>query len=53
MSLFQKSVEKKYLNELDQAIINKKYQAFQDYFGNPERQENTKLKRRTIPGRLF
>ena len=40
MSLFQKSVEKKYLNELDQALIDKKYKAFQDYFGNPERQEN-------------
>ncbi|NQU86894.1 MAG: N-6 DNA methylase [Mariniphaga sp.] len=40
MSLFQKSVEKKYLNDLDSALIDKKYVDFQDYFGNPERQEN-------------
>ena len=40
MSLFQKSVEKKYLNELDSVLIEKKYTEFQDYFGNSERQEN-------------
>ena len=40
MSLFQKSVEKKYLNDLDFALIDKKYADFQNYFGNPERQEN-------------
>ncbi|MEA1911542.1 MAG: restriction endonuclease subunit M, partial [Spirochaetota bacterium] len=40
MSLFQKSVEKKYLSELNEAIINTKYAAFQEYFGNSERQEN-------------
>ncbi|MCD4732019.1 MAG: hypothetical protein K8R74_15540, partial [Bacteroidales bacterium] len=40
MSLFQKSVEKKYLNDLDFALIDKKHADFQDYFGNPERQEN-------------
>jgi len=40
MSLFQKSVEKKYLNNLDSALINKKYADFQNYFDNPERQEN-------------
>ncbi|MDA3940688.1 MAG: N-6 DNA methylase, partial [Spirochaetia bacterium] len=40
MSLFQKSVEKKYLSEVNEAIINSKYAAFQEYFGNPERQEN-------------
>ncbi|MCD6354110.1 MAG: transposase, partial [Prolixibacteraceae bacterium] len=40
MSLFQKSVEKKYLNDLDPALIDKKYADFQNYFGNPERQEN-------------
>ncbi len=40
MSLFQKSVEKKYLNNLDPALINKKYADFQNYFGNPERQGN-------------
>ncbi len=40
MSLFQKSVEKKYLNDLDATLIDKKYADFQNYFGNPERQEN-------------
>ncbi len=40
MSLSQKSVEKKYLNDLDSAIIDKKYADFQDYFGKLERQEN-------------
>jgi len=40
MSLFQKSVEKKYLNDLDSALIDKKYADFQNYFGNSERQEN-------------
>jgi hypothetical protein len=40
MSLFQKSVENKYLNELDSVLIDKKYKEFQDYFGNPSIQEN-------------
>ena len=40
MSLFQKSVEKKYLNELDSVLIDKKYKEFQDYFGNYSIQEN-------------
>src|SRR5690554_13046 len=40
MSLFQKSVEKKYLNELDSVLIDKKYREFQEYFGNPSIQEN-------------
>ena len=40
MSLFQKSVEKKYLNDLDAALIDKKYAAFLNHFGNPEIQEN-------------
>ncbi|MCF6358039.1 MAG: BREX-1 system adenine-specific DNA-methyltransferase PglX, partial [Draconibacterium sp.] len=40
MSMFQKSVEKKYLNELDSSFVDKKYTDFQNYFGNPERQEN-------------
>lgn len=40
MSLFQKSVEKKYLNDLDSTLIDKKYTDFQDYFANSERQEN-------------
>ncbi len=42
MSMFQKSVEKKYLNELDSSFIDKKDTDFQNYFGNPERQENIK-----------
>lgn len=42
MSLFQKSVEKKYLNELDSKLIDKKYKAFQKYFGNSKIQENIK-----------
>jgi tRNA1(Val) A37 N6-methylase TrmN6 len=42
MSLFQKSVEKKYLNELDSVLIDKKYKEFQDYFGNPSIQENVR-----------
>ena len=40
MSLFQKSVEKKYLNGLDPAVIDEKYAEFIAYFGNPEIQEN-------------
>lgn len=40
MSLFQKSVEKKYLNDLDTTLINKKYTDFQKYFGDSEIQEN-------------
>ncbi len=40
MSLFQKSVEKKYLNELDSALVDKKFNDFQSYFGNTEIQEN-------------
>ncbi len=40
MSLFQKSVEKKYLTELDSVLIDQKYKQFQDYFENSEIQEN-------------
>lgn len=40
MSLFQKSVEKKYLNDLDSTLTDKKYADFQNYFGNPAIQEN-------------
>jgi len=39
MSLFQKSVEKKYLNELDSALVDKKFNDFQSYFGNTEIEE--------------
>lgn len=34
MSLFQKSVEKKYLEDLDLARIERKFNAFCTYFGN-------------------
>ncbi|MFP4023993.1 MAG: Eco57I restriction-modification methylase domain-containing protein [Thiohalospira sp.] len=40
MSLFQTSVVKKYLNELNPELIDKKYTEFQTYFGNPEIQQN-------------
>jgi len=40
MSLFQKSVEQKYLNDLDWTLIDKKYADFQEYFGDSEIQEN-------------
>ena len=40
MALFQKSVENKYLNDLNSELIDKKYLDFQNYFGNPEIQEN-------------
>ena len=40
MSLFQKSVEKKYFSELDFSLLDTKYSLFNDYFGNPEIQEN-------------
>ncbi|MFO7862601.1 MAG: hypothetical protein R6U85_01245 [Salinivirgaceae bacterium] len=38
MSIFQTSVLKKYLNELDQSLIEEKYKAFQAYFGHAEMQ---------------
>ena len=40
MSLFQKSVEQKYLKQLDSRLIETKYNEFKSYFGNPEIQEN-------------
>ena len=40
MSLFQKSVEQKYLKQLDNKLIAAKYDEFKLYFGNPEIQEN-------------
>jgi len=40
MSLFQKSVEQKYLKLLDSKLIETKYNEFKSYFGNPEVQEN-------------
>ncbi len=40
MALFQKTVEQKYLKQLDSALINAKYQEFKTHFGNTEIQEN-------------
>jgi len=40
MGLFQKSVLNKYLKSLDTTEINEKYAAFQEYFHNPEIQDN-------------
>jgi hypothetical protein len=40
MSLFQKSVEQKYLKQLDARLIGAKYSEFKVYFGNPKIQEN-------------
>lgn len=40
MSLFQKSVEQKYLKQLDSRLIETKYNEFKAYFGNPEIQDN-------------
>lgn len=41
-SLFQKSVLNKYLRGLDKELINTKYEAYKQYFLNPEIQENIK-----------
>ncbi|HAQ18341.1 MAG TPA: restriction endonuclease subunit M [Prolixibacteraceae bacterium] len=40
MSLFQKTVERKYLKQLDSKLIAAKYDEFKSYFGNPEIQKN-------------
>ena len=40
MALFQKTVEQKYLKQLDAALIDAKYREFKTYFGNPDIQEN-------------
>ncbi|MDP3914409.1 MAG: Eco57I restriction-modification methylase domain-containing protein [Bacteroidota bacterium] len=40
MSLFQNSVQQKYINQLDAKLIDAKYTEFKSYFGNPEIQEN-------------
>jgi hypothetical protein len=40
MALFQKTVEHKYLKQLDAALIHSKYLEFKSYFGNPEIQAN-------------
>jgi len=38
MALFQKTVEHKYLKQLDSELINAKYLEFKTYFGNPDKQ---------------
>ena len=40
MALFQKTVEQKYIKQLDAALIDAKYREFKAYFGNPDIQEN-------------
>lgn len=40
MSLFQKSVETKFLSDLDSELINKRYTDFKNYFSNSERKES-------------
>ena len=40
MSLFQKSVEKKYLKQIDAKILDSKYTKYKAYFGNSEIQQN-------------
>ncbi len=40
MALFQKSVVKKYLYELDNSLIDNRFELQRSYFGNLERQEN-------------
>lgn len=40
MALFQKTVQQKYLKQLNAEIINTKYSEFKTHFGNPEIQEN-------------
>ena len=40
MALFQKTIEQKYLKQLDSEIIHAKYLEFKSYFGNTDIQEN-------------
>jgi type I restriction-modification system DNA methylase subunit/REP element-mobilizing transposase RayT len=40
MALFQKTVEQKYLKQLNLELINKKYLEFKAYFGNTDIQDN-------------
>ena len=40
MALFQKTVEQKYLKQLNSELINAKYLEFKTYFGNTDIQEN-------------
>ncbi|MFZ1290680.1 MAG: type I restriction endonuclease, partial [Melioribacteraceae bacterium] len=43
MSLFQKSVIKKYLSNLDSKEVNSAYHKFKEFYGDSERIENIKL----------
>jgi hypothetical protein len=40
MSLFQKPVEQKYLNQLDSRMLETRFTAFKTYFGDQVIQEN-------------
>lgn len=40
MSLFQKTIEQNYLQQLDGKLIEFKYNQFKSHFANPEIQEN-------------
>ncbi len=40
MALFQKTVEQKYLKQIDTDLVNAKYLEFKNYFGNAQIQEN-------------
>ena len=39
MPLFQKSVQTKYLNDLDAVVLDANYAKLKSYFGNPKIQE--------------
>ncbi|MBK8947275.1 MAG: hypothetical protein IPM32_18705 [Ignavibacteriae bacterium] len=43
MSLFQKSVIKKYLSNLDSKEVTSAYNKFREFYGDSERIENIKL----------
>ncbi len=40
MSFFQESIKKKYLNELDNELLDNKYRQFLEYFNNKDIQQN-------------
>jgi hypothetical protein len=48
MALFQKTVEKKYLKQLDAELINAKYREVKAYFGNPDIQDNNAGKIKSV-----
>jgi len=53
MSLFQKSVEQKYIKQLDSRLIETKYNEFKSYFGNPAIQENIQTARKNSFRKAF